>query len=397
MKLKLTNFRCHENAEFDFGEKGIVLISGDSGAGKSSIVMAINFVLFGGKKVVTYGKTTCRVELEFQNLKITRSNGRNKLIVRETEPKSGKPIEYEGESAQEVINNKFGKTFELTSYISQGATNSFIMMSPSEKSCFLEAFAFKKQDITKIKKRSQEWIREKNDQLNRTIGELETMVRMMLEVQEPKKIDYPLKPTKNKEIAMKNEETKLKNADKKLYKLSNKLEKYKGEDRATELLETKLNHKLESLKTVNTKLEKIILEREKINYKGDSYLQELEDKVNIIRQEIELVDLETDCKKSSQQLQDSIQEEDEQKRIDIAKIDNELWKKGNPKKINEDILRHKSLLTISRELTGCEEILMLNQINKLDQESQKSELEKLTLQLESKKELLTKLNMQKKV
>src|SRR3990167_9351847 len=239
MKLKLTNFRCHENAEFDFGEKGIVLISGDSGAGKSSIVMAINFVLFGGKKVVTYGKTTCRVELEFQNLKITRSNGRNKLIVRETEPKSGKPIEYEGESAQEVINNKFGKTFELTSYISQGATNSFIMMSPSEKSCFLEAFAFKKQDITKIKKRSQEWIREKNDQLNRTIGELETMVRMMLEIQEPKKIDYPLKPTKNKEIAMKNEETKLKNADKKLYKLSNKLEKYKDEDRATELLETK--------------------------------------------------------------------------------------------------------------------------------------------------------------
>ena len=57
MKLHLINFRCYEDKTFDFGELGVTLISGPSGVGKTTIMMAINFVLFGsGKKLQTHSK-----------------------------------------------------------------------------------------------------------------------------------------------------------------------------------------------------------------------------------------------------------------------------------------------------------------------------------------------------
>ena len=66
MKLTLINFLCYENATFDFGENGLILISGLSGAGKSSLLKAIIFALFGdGNKLQTFGKISCQVILEF--------------------------------------------------------------------------------------------------------------------------------------------------------------------------------------------------------------------------------------------------------------------------------------------------------------------------------------------
>ena len=52
MKLILKNFRCYESQVFDFHDKGLILISGQSGLGKSTILNAIQFCLFGiGKKI----------------------------------------------------------------------------------------------------------------------------------------------------------------------------------------------------------------------------------------------------------------------------------------------------------------------------------------------------------
>ena len=80
-KLKLVNFKSHENTIIDF-EKGISVIVGENGAGKSTILEAISFALFKqhtAKKIddlVRNNADSMTVELEFS------SNNREYKIVR---------------------------------------------------------------------------------------------------------------------------------------------------------------------------------------------------------------------------------------------------------------------------------------------------------------------------
>jgi len=70
--LKLENIRSYKQAEVNF-PLGKVLLSGDVGAGKSTILLAIDFVLFGLTKGIISGNTILRhgeregyVELNFE-------------------------------------------------------------------------------------------------------------------------------------------------------------------------------------------------------------------------------------------------------------------------------------------------------------------------------------------
>ena len=80
-KLKLTNFKSHENTTINFN-KGISVIVGENGAGKSTILEAISFALFKqhtAKKIddlVRNNANSMSVELEFS------SNNRDYRIVR---------------------------------------------------------------------------------------------------------------------------------------------------------------------------------------------------------------------------------------------------------------------------------------------------------------------------
>ncbi len=70
-RLRLENIRSYTDGEIDF-PNGVVLLSGDIGAGKSSVLLAIEFALFGilrgdlsGGSLLRYGKGEGSVELHF--------------------------------------------------------------------------------------------------------------------------------------------------------------------------------------------------------------------------------------------------------------------------------------------------------------------------------------------
>jgi len=70
--LKLTNIRSYESQQIDF-PLGSVLLSGDIGSGKSSILLAIEFALFGTRRkhlsassLLRHGKKEGEVELKFE-------------------------------------------------------------------------------------------------------------------------------------------------------------------------------------------------------------------------------------------------------------------------------------------------------------------------------------------
>jgi exonuclease SbcC len=70
-KITLENIRSYENQEIDFPE-GSTLLSGDIGSGKTSILLGIEFGLFGlqpgqrGSSLLKNGKDSGKVIIEFE-------------------------------------------------------------------------------------------------------------------------------------------------------------------------------------------------------------------------------------------------------------------------------------------------------------------------------------------
>src|SRR3990167_9121698 len=106
--------------------------------------MAIYFVLYGkGNKLITFGKTSCSVNMVFHDLDITRTKRPNILTLKD---ETGNM--YEDDTAQSIINEKFGIAFDITSYVQQNTWNSFILMSPLDKLALLEKYAFHGVDLS---------------------------------------------------------------------------------------------------------------------------------------------------------------------------------------------------------------------------------------------------------
>lgn len=174
MKLSLTNFGCYDKAEFNFLDCGTVLLSAPSGKGKSTIIRAIVFALYGtGQKLVQYGKKKCKVELEYKNLHIARTKGPCRLVVTRDDGKI-----YEDDEAQTIIH-------QVVHHRSTHATTNFLSMSPSDKITFLESIIFDSVDITEIKTRIRVRIKECEQKLAAYEVEHDTVSKLLHELGSP--------------------------------------------------------------------------------------------------------------------------------------------------------------------------------------------------------------------
>src|SRR3989344_7877992 len=95
-KIKLNNIRSYENQEITF-PVGSTLLSGDIGTGKTSVLLAIEFALFGlqptqrGSSLLKNGKKEGRIVLELD------IDGKS-VVIERTLKKSGKTISQESAS-----------------------------------------------------------------------------------------------------------------------------------------------------------------------------------------------------------------------------------------------------------------------------------------------------------
>ena len=163
MDLHIVGFRSINDKIYHFPSESIFLISGESGSGKSTIMNAIFWCLYGTlRNVRNFSSKTskCMVEISFQNYSIIRSKSPEELKYKSND------IILSDDEAQEKIYQLFGsKDLWLSScYLSQNSRNNFLNSSSEMRLKILSEISFLNEDpsviINKIEKVLSEKLKE---------------------------------------------------------------------------------------------------------------------------------------------------------------------------------------------------------------------------------------------
>lgn len=228
MKLTLKNFRCHEKRTFNIPENGLVNLSGSSGDGKSTVFASMVYAFYGkipgkSKKPYSHGKDTCKVRLQYETygLDITRTSKPNRVIVTREEG------EYEGDSAQCVIEETLGMTYEefiAGAYIIQRSNASVLSMTPKEQVKFIEILASTNAEDFKLTVKEKQ--KDLTNKLLKLQGELDSFQTLLEEAENnlqeepetPQEIEDGIDPLKIRSDIKKNDREiqKIRDVSKKL-------------------------------------------------------------------------------------------------------------------------------------------------------------------------------------
>lgn len=181
MRIKLVNFKCYSEKTIDLADTGITLISGPSGAGKTSIMQAIQWCLYGKlRNIYNHDADNaqnkqinkkCSVTLYLANLIIYRQSKPKLLKI--TELVNGIEMAYEDLVAQQIIDTRFGdrETWLASAYISQDNRALLLQGSNSERMTLLNRMAFSHDDPEECINRIDNEIKAQNDYFTRLQSE----------------------------------------------------------------------------------------------------------------------------------------------------------------------------------------------------------------------------------
>lgn len=366
MKLILKNFKCYENRTFTIPDNSITLINAPSGKGKSSICCAINFALYGiGNKVVMHDKTTCSVELHLDNVGyiIKRSKRPNHLTLQKKDGTT-----YSDDGAQEIINEYFGNSFDITGYLEQNSTNSFILMTPANKSEFLERFAFKGINLSEIKDKTKLLIKNYESELLKAQSQLSLLTKMRDEITVVDKVLFPIKCKKESEdLVEKNENVRLKNCSVKIKKIDSLISSLQKD-------KTDILVKNSNLLTLNNQLDSIVkeiniqeneLKQTLENQKSESYINELNSKLEKIKIQKQINQLNETINELQLQIENTQKREQEANKKKLEMIEELTSIVSDYDGLNLDELYNilSSIFTIKRKLPKT--INYIEDINKM--------------------------------
>ena len=386
MRITLKNFLCYADETFDFGEQGVSLLTGPSGVGKTSILRGIFFALFGeGNKLQSYGKTSCCVELEFDGLKIIRTKRPNRVVVNDT---------HEDDSAQEIINKKFGYTFKTSGYIQQNNLSSFIVMSPVEKLLFLETFAFKDVQLGVIKGRCKAHISKCNEELVGVVSQLDMVNKILSETKMPEEVKFPLKcKIKDRELCINNEKIRYKNCSVLINRSLKKIKKLTDEINELKVMEATVKSRKEIQDEMKINVESIRDEiiKNKKYYSGCEELKLAEKNLESFLSMKYINSMEELLEKDFLKLEEMYKQEKSCLVNEKINIEENLWKEYNKEELSS------TLSELNNYLSDVEKVELLRKEQKKNyvvEEKHKENKEKL---LEYKDDLLVQKELHDKI
>jgi len=300
--IKLQNIRSYLNQEIDFPE-GSVLLSGDIGSGKSTILLAIEFALFGvkrkdlsGSALLRHGKKEGEVELKLdidnKEVIIKRKLKRGKedikqeagYIIMDGIKREGTHIELKTQILnllgypKDLITKSKDLVYRYTVYTPQDLMKQILM---EDKDIRLDTLrkVFNIDKYKRIRENSQIFIRELKEKRKKCEGVIEDL-------------DEKKKAKRKREEETNKLEENIKGLTPKLEKIKEQLKENKQLILKTEDSIKKLNELKNEFKLTEQNLDNK-LEKRKNNTKE---LETLEKEINKIKKEFEgkeVMDIET--------------------------------------------------------------------------------------------------------
>ena len=329
-RLSVKNFKCFSDYTIELSCDSLFLLDGPSGVGKSSLIQAFVFAVTGdGKKLYKQGSKSLSVILEYKNIddhyKIIRKKGPESLVFHY------KSDLYEDDEAQTRINKIFGSNFHMTSIIKQKGESSFLLASPKEKMIFLQNLLFSDTNIDENKKKVKQKYKEYKDKTAILDGQKQVYVNM---------IKNSVK--KFEDDIIKREEN-LETCQEKITKIQKKMEEIKTmkTDLLTKIKEntddnftntnklSRLEKDIFLLMSIDEKLSRLNKDIKEQDEKLQNIptIEEIEQKLKDIKTEITLIKLQHKINETKKILLDKVQQEEEQtceKLKNIVSVENNI-------------------------------------------------------------------------
>lgn len=147
MYVKIVGFKCHLDSTYKFDGNSMILLKGESGAGKSTVLQAIYWAMYGNMRGV-YNNTgqikTCSVTLKINHLTIYRQKRPELLKVTISNPVDNNEATYDDIVGQQIIESAFGSKdlWKSCSYISQKERCALLSGSANDRLALLNQLSF---------------------------------------------------------------------------------------------------------------------------------------------------------------------------------------------------------------------------------------------------------------